>query len=178
VFAQLSGDDYTCPHHPEVRQKTPGVCPKCQMVLVKGSTLTGQTPAATGHEGHAAGGAQPPAGTGHAGHGAQGQSTATGHTGQNGVEPFDPMKDMYPKDDPAKKKVPGYPQDMWMVEDDKYRKPETYGLRPGWTGAMMGMMTIVRIVTPEVYDKIMDLKAEEAKNPKPKTPAAPHQHQH
>jgi FtsP/CotA-like multicopper oxidase with cupredoxin domain len=172
VFAQLSGEDYTCPHHPEVRQKTPGICPKCKMTLVKGSTLTGQ------HEGHAAGGAQPPAGTGHAGHGAQGQGTPTGHTGQNGVEPFDPMKDMYPKDDPAKKKVPGYPQDMWMVEDEKYAKPETYGLRRGWTGAMMGMMTIVRIVTPEVYDKIMDLKAEAAQNPKPKTQAAPHQHQH
>ena len=83
--------------------------------------------------------------------------------------------DMYPKDDPEKKKVPGYPQDMWMVEDDKYNwKPENYGLRKGWTGGMMGMMTLVRVVTPEVYDKIMDLKAQ---NPKPPQPAQPaHQH--
>lgn len=73
-------------------------------------------------------------------------------------EKFDPLKDMYPVDDPEKKKVPGYPQDMWMVEDAKYAKPETHGLRPGWTGAMMGMMTIVRVVTPEMYDKIMALK--------------------
>jgi manganese oxidase len=115
----------------------------------------------TDHSAHAA--AQQPAGQSHEHHQA---------------ESFDPLKDMYPKDDPAKKKVPGYPQDMWMVEDEKYRKPETHGLRPGWTGSMMGMMTIVRIVTPEVYDKIMALKAEEAKNPKAKTPAAPHQHQH
>ena len=26
--------DYTCPMHPEVRQKTPGKCPKCGMSLV------------------------------------------------------------------------------------------------------------------------------------------------
>jgi hypothetical protein len=137
------------------------------MVLVKASTLAKQP---QDHSAHGAG--QQPAGAGHAGHG-----SAAGHTGQNGVEPFDPLKDMYPKDDPAKKKVPGYPQDMWMVEDEKYAKPETYGLRRGWTGAMMGMMTIVRIVTPEVYDKIMALKAEEARNPKPKA-TAPHHHQH
>jgi hypothetical protein len=39
-------------------------------------------------------------------------------------------------------------------------KPELYGLRPGWSGAMMGMMTLVRVLPEEVYDKIMDLKAE------------------
>ena len=82
-----------------------------------------------------------------------------GHEGHAMGEAFDPLKDMYPKDDPEKKKVPGYPQDMWMVEDEKYAKPETYGLRRGWTGSMMGMMTIVRVVTPELYDKIMELKS-------------------
>lgn len=88
----------------------------------------------------------------------------------------DPAMDMYPKDDPEKKKVPGYPQDMWMVEDEKYNwKPENYGLRKGWTGGMMGMMTMVRVVTPEVYDKIMDLKAQ---NPKPPQQPAQSGHQH
>lgn len=63
--------------------------------------------------------------------------------------------DMYPKDDPEKKKVPGYPQDMWMTMDETFaNKPETYGLRPGWTGAMMGMMTLVRVLTPEQYDEM------------------------
>jgi hypothetical protein len=85
----------------------------------------------------------------------------------------DSVMDMYPKNDPEKKKVPGYPQDMWMVEDEKYNwKPENYGLRRGWTGGMMGMMTLVRVVTPELYDKIMDLKAQH-----PKPPQQPaHQH--
>jgi hypothetical protein len=50
-----------------------------------------------------------------------------------------------------------------MVMDDMVTKPETYGLRPGWTGGTMGMMTIVRVVTPELFDKIQELKAEQAR---------------
>jgi FtsP/CotA-like multicopper oxidase with cupredoxin domain len=58
---------------------------------------------------------------------------------------------------------PGYPQDMVMVMDDMVAKPETYGLRPGWTGGTMGMMTIVRVLKPELFDKIQELKAEQAR---------------
>jgi FtsP/CotA-like multicopper oxidase with cupredoxin domain len=76
--------------------------------------------------------------------------------------------EFYPKDDPEKKKVPGYPQDMWMVMDEMFSKPENYGLRPGWTGGMMGMMTLIRVLEPELYDKIMALKAQ----------AAPKEHVH
>jgi FtsP/CotA-like multicopper oxidase with cupredoxin domain len=56
---------------------------------------------------------------------------------------------------------PGHPQDMFMVMDDAVAKPETYGLRPGWTGGTMGMMTIVRVLKPELFDKIQQLKAEQ-----------------
>jgi FtsP/CotA-like multicopper oxidase with cupredoxin domain len=59
---------------------------------------------------------------------------------------------------------PGYPQDMFMVMDELVAKPETYGLRPGWSGGTMGMMTIVRVLTPELFDKIQALKAEQARN--------------
>jgi manganese oxidase len=138
---------YSCPHHPEVRGKAGEKCPKCGMAL-----------AAAGQSGSS--GAAEGAHSGHAGHGST-----------------DPAMDMYPKDDPEKKKVPGYPQDMWMVEDEKYNwKPENYGLRRGWTGAMMGMMTLVRVVTPEVYDKIMDLKASNPQPPKQPGTAGHHQH--
>ena len=90
-----------------------------------------QTPAAAGHEGH------------------------QGHESQPG-QPEDALTTMYPKDDPEKKKVAGYPQDMWMVMDEMYKnKPETFGLRPGWTGGMMGMMTLVRVLSSEKYDQIM-----------------------
>jgi hypothetical protein len=56
--------------------------------------------------------------------------------------------------------VPGYPQDMFMLMDEAVAKPETYGLRSGWTGAMMGMMTLVRVLPPDLYEKVMALKRE------------------
>jgi len=57
--------------------------------------------------------------------------------------------------------VPGFPQDMWMPMDEIVEgKPETYGLRKSWTGAMMGMMTLIRILPPDLYDKIMNMKTQ------------------
>jgi len=53
-----------------------------------------------------------------------------------------------------KKKTPGYPQDMVMIMDKEVAKPQTYGLPPGWTAAMMGMMTLVRVLPPEMYDEV------------------------
>lgn len=55
--------------------------------------------------------------------------------------------------------VKGFPQDMWMVMDEAVAKPETHGLRPTWTASMMGMMTMVRVLTPERFDEIAALKA-------------------
>lgn len=67
--------------------------------------------------------------------------------------------EFYPKDDPEKKKVPGYPQDMWMTMDEMFNaKPENYGLRKGWSGAMMGMMTLIRVLPPDKYEHIQKLK--------------------
>jgi hypothetical protein len=56
--------------------------------------------------------------------------------------------------------VPGFPQDafMEMIMDEQVEKPETYGLAKGWSAGMMGMMTLVRVLTPEKYDHIMALK--------------------
>jgi hypothetical protein len=51
--------------------------------------------------------------------------------------------------------VPGYPQDMFMAMDAMVAKPETYGLRPGWSGGVMGMMTLVRVLPPDLYDQVM-----------------------
>jgi FtsP/CotA-like multicopper oxidase with cupredoxin domain len=66
---------------------------------------------------------------------------------------------MYPVDDPDKKQVPGYPQDMWMdMSEWVSQKPEFYGLRPTWDRAMMGMMTLVRVLPPKMYSEIMELK--------------------
>jgi len=82
---------------------------------------------------------------------------------------------MYPVDDPVKKQVPGYPQDMWMDTSQWVpNKPEFYGLRPTWDRAMMGMMTLVRVLPPELYDQIMELRKQAMQQEKPVE--QPHEH--
>ena len=89
-----------------------------------------------------------------------------GHQGHEGQSNEDPLTTMYPKDDPEKKKIAGYPQDMWMVMDEMFKnKPETYGLRRGWTAGMMGMMTLVRVLPPEKYDQIMAMVQQKEQQP-------------
>jgi FtsP/CotA-like multicopper oxidase with cupredoxin domain len=65
-----------------------------------------------------------------------------------------------------KKRVPGFPQDMFMPMDDEVAKPETWGMAKNWTGATQGMMTIVRVLPPEKYDEIMR-RVEEARQAPP-----------
>jgi len=58
---------YTCPMHPEVRQDTPGKCPKCGMFLVPEGQAPSDGHAAHGHDEHAH---QDQAGHGHHAHAA------------------------------------------------------------------------------------------------------------
>ena len=56
--------------------------------------------------------------------------------------------------------VPNFPQDAYMegpmmAMDKMVEKPENYGLRPGWSGFMMGMMTFVRVLPPDRYDEVI-----------------------
>lgn len=65
--------------------------------------------------------------------------------------------------------VPLFPQDAYMegpmmAMDKEVEKPETFGLRPGWSGFMAGMMTLVRVLPPEQYEKIMELKRRQQEN--------------
>jgi manganese oxidase len=59
--------------------------------------------------------------------------------------------------------VPGYPQDMLMSLDHLIQKPEIHGLKPGWTTGMMGMMTLIRVLEPAMFDRIQSLRAEAAR---------------
>ncbi len=80
-----------------------------------------------------------------------------------------------PLTEAEKKKIPGYPQDMMMTMDDDVAKPETWGLAEGWTASMMGMMTLVRVLPDEKYDKIMAM----IKSGKTEAPKSSHeQHKH
>jgi FtsP/CotA-like multicopper oxidase with cupredoxin domain len=58
------------------------------------------------------------------------------------------------------KRVKGYPQDMWMPMDEAVAKPETYGMAKDWSASTMGMMTYVRVLSPEMYDKVMAMVKE------------------
>jgi FtsP/CotA-like multicopper oxidase with cupredoxin domain len=83
--------------------------------------------------------------------------------------------------DGARKRVPGFPQDMVMPMDDAVAKPETYGMAKNWTGATQGMMTIVRVLPPDTYDEVMRrVEAARAAPAPPKvTPTPPRQeHRH
>jgi len=71
--------------------------------------------------------------------------------------------------------VPLFPQDAFMegpmmAMDKDVDKPETFGLPPGWSGFVGGMMTLVRVMTPEKYDQIMDLKAKQRQQAQKKNP--------
>jgi len=72
--------------------------------------------------------------------------------------------------------VPLFPQDAYMegsmmAMDKEVDKPETSGLPPGWSGFVGGMMTLVRVLPPDQYEKIMDLKARQRAQPSQKKPA-------
>ena len=66
--------------------------------------------------------------------------------------------------------VPGFPQDAYMESpmmamDEMVEKPENYGLPPGWSGFMQGMMTFVRVLPPNHYDEVMRRIRESKKQP-------------
>lgn len=116
------------------------------------------------HQGHATG--QQPAST-EQGKGAQVQP------GQN--VPLGQVSN--PEDEARRKRTPGYPQDMVMFMDKEVAKPHTYGLPPGWTGSFMGMMTMVRVLPPAMYDEVMRrIRAGITEAPQGQSPAGGHQH--
>ncbi len=65
--------------------------------------------------------------------------------------------------------VPLFPQDVYMegpamAMDQMVEKPENFGLRPGWSGFMQGMMTFVRVLPPAGYDEVL-AKMKQAQRP-------------
>ena len=76
--------------------------------------------------------------------------------------------------------VPGFPQDAFMegptmAMDKMVDKPENFGLRPGWSGFMGGMMTFVRVLPADKYDHIMELRdKQKGKKPMADMPGMEH----
>jgi hypothetical protein len=73
--------------------------------------------------------------------------------------------------------VPGFPQDafMEMGMDKAVYRPENYGLPANWSAGVMGMMSLVRVVPNDLYDKIMTMKAQGQTQPPRQTEPA-HEH--
>ena len=77
--------------------------------------------------------------------------------------------------------VPLFPQDAYMESpmmamDKDVEKPETFGLPAGWSGFVGGMMTFIRVLPPDQYEKIMDLKARQQEQRPQETPSENHRH--
>jgi len=58
---------------------------------------------------------------------------------------------------PGANQVPGFPQDafMDMGMDEAVAKPQNNGLPRNWSAMMMGMMTLVRVLPPNLYERVM-----------------------
>jgi manganese oxidase len=87
------------------------------------------------------------------------QSVANGLGKQNMQGEMHGMH-MQPDISPNALQVPGFPQDAYMegpmmAMDAMLERPENYGLRPGWSGFMQGMMSFVRVLPDDKYDEIV-----------------------
>ncbi len=79
------------------------------------------------------------------------------------------MKVQESETSPNANNVPNFPQDAYMEGpmmnmEALVDKPENLGLRPNWSRFMQGMMTFVRVLPPEQYDRVMTAMRE-AKRP-------------
>lgn len=70
------------------------------------------------------------------------------------------MKQQRDELSPNANNVPNFPQDAYMegpmmTMDQLVAKPENLGLRPGWSRFMQGMMTFMRVLPPDEYDRVI-----------------------
>jgi manganese oxidase len=110
----------------------------------------------------------------------QPQQSGPPHTGQPQASPPQTphaghQHGMMSADEADRRRVPGYPQDMHMSMDEAVAKLETYGLAPGWSGVVVGMMTLVRVLPPDKYEEVMARVREGRKEKSPQTQPA-HRH--
>ena len=68
----------------------------------------------------------------------------------------------------AQKKVPGSPQDMFEMTEysqtalKKLNKAETRGMRKDWYKGVEALMTVVRVLPSDLYEKVVSGKGEVA----------------
>lgn len=89
---------------------------------------------------------------------------------------------------PSGRQTPGYPQGMMDMPRElsaetlaKLEKRETRGMRADWYTGLEGLMTVVRVLPPDLYDAVMSGDAEvpagsSIPGQSPNTPTPHHQH--
>ena len=99
-----------------------------------------------------------------------GPMTRSGQTMQPGMEMMPGMHTMsgikMPEPPKNSAQIPLFPQDAYMegsmmAMDKEVAKPENDGLPAGWSGFSGGMMTLVRVLPPAHFERIMALKAQQ-----------------
>jgi hypothetical protein len=91
----------------------------------------------------------------------QGMRQQTGHHhGDHDKGPAMQMKLQPGEVAPDANRVPNFPQDAFMEGsmmsmDAMVATPENAGLLPGWSAQMQGMMSLVRVLPPAEYDRMM-----------------------
>ena len=97
------------------------------------------------------------------------QEQASGQPGmsklqQRNLDSFDmsasAMQQQTAETAPNGNNVPNYPQDAYMEGpmmnmERLVARPENLGLRPDWSRFMQGMMTFVRVLPPDQYDRVL-----------------------
>jgi manganese oxidase len=73
--------------------------------------------------------------------------------------------------------VPGFPQDafMEMGMDKSVERPQNFGLPANWSAGLMGMMSLVRVLPVDYYDRIMGLPGMPSRQPNSQPE---HEHHH
>ena len=81
---------------------------------------------------------------------------------------------------PNANQVPGFPQDafMDMGMDEAVAKPQNNGLPRNWSAMMMGMMSLVRVLPPDLYERVMNDVRRNYTAPPPAAPEHMHMHHH
>lgn len=81
---------------------------------------------------------------------------------------------------PNANQVPGFPQDafMDMGMDEAVAKPQNNGLPRNWSAMMMGMMALVRVLPPDLYERVMNDVRRNYTAPPPAAPEHMHMHHH
>lgn len=106
-----------------------------------------------------------------------GEQTGTERANRNGPHALSSHPD-------PRYNVPGYPQDMMDMHGMhssehivKFNKPETRGMREDWFAGVEGLMTVLRVLPPDLYDQVMS--GEEGIEPRASVPSgedAPKRH--